>query len=79
MLEHATLRKVVKDTSVLYEPDPVNTRIVDDKEWVQVSYELSDIDPSRLSPWLLRMNLNLKKMTDTKLEIEQIAEKISKG
>lgn len=37
---------------------------------------MPDFDPTRLSPWLLRMELDRKKMTDKNLTLEQIAEKI---
>ena len=36
-------------------------------------------DPDRLSPWLLRIELDRKKMTDKKMTMEQIAEKINYG
>ena len=42
-------------------------------------YEMPDFDVSRISPWLLRIELDRKRMTDKKLTMEQIAEKISQG
>ena len=38
---------------------------------------MPDFQPSRMSPWLLRFELDRKRMTDKKLTMEQIAEKIS--
>lgn len=38
---------------------------------------MPDFDPTRISPWLLRLELDRKRMTDKKLTMEQIAEKIS--
>ena len=38
---------------------------------------MPDFDSSKLSPWLLRLELDRKRMTDKKLTMEQIAEKIS--
>ena len=40
---------------------------------------MPDFDVSRISPWLLRIELDRKRMTDKKLTMEQIAEKISQG
>lgn len=40
---------------------------------------MPDIDVSRISPWLLRIELDRKKMTDKKLTMEQISEKINEG
>ena len=42
-------------------------------------YEMPDFDVSRISPWLLRIELDRKKMTDKKLTMEQISEKINHG
>ena len=40
---------------------------------------MPDIDITRVSPWLLRIELDRKKMTDKKLAMEQISEKINEG
>lgn len=50
-----------------------------DEEWVSIFYEMPDFDPSRASPWLLRLELDRKRMTDKKLTMEAIAEKIHNG
>ena len=76
-LEHTTLRKVTANTSIYYDPDPQNTVIPEDQEFVNYYYEMPDFDPTRISPWLLRLELDRKRMTDKKLTMEQIAEKIS--
>lgn len=78
-LEHTTLRKVTANTAIYYDPDPLNTVISEDQEFVNVYYEMPDFDTTRISPWLLRIELDRKRMTDKKLTMEQIAEKISAG
>nr|CAI5868810.1 unnamed protein product [Callosobruchus analis] len=78
-LEHTTLRKVTANTAIYYDPDPQNTVIPEDQEFVNVYYEMPDFDPTRISPWLLRIELDRKRMTDKKLTMEQIAEKINAG
>ncbi|KAL1420133.1 hypothetical protein MTO96_024591 [Rhipicephalus appendiculatus] len=78
-LEHTTLRKVTANTAIYYDPDPQNTVIAEDQEFVNVYYEMPDFDPTRISPWLLRVELDRKRMTDKKLTMEQIAEKINAG
>ena len=50
-----------------------------DQEFVNVYYEMPDFDASRISPWLLRIELDRKRMTDKKLTMEQISEKINAG
>ena len=57
----------------------METVIPEDQEWVSVYYEMPDFDVSRISSWLLRIELDRKRMTDKKLTMEQIAEKISAG
>ena len=75
-LEYTTLRKVTANTTICYDPDPQNTIITEDREFVKVYYEMPDFDTSTLSPWLLRLELDRKRMTDKKLTMEQIHEKI---
>lgn len=78
-LEHTTLRKVTANTAIYYDPDPQNTVIAEDQDFVNVYYEMPDFDPTRISPWLLRIELDRKRMVDKKLTMEQIAEKINAG
>ena len=78
-LEHTTLRKVTANTAIYYDPEPQNTVIAEDQEFVNVYYEMPDFDQSRISPWLLRIELDRKRMTDKKLTMEQISEKINAG
>eukprot|EP00736_Rhodelphis_marinus_P003472 Rmarinus@m.16123 len=76
MLEYTTLRKVAAATEIWYDPDPVNTIIEEDKEFVEAYYEMpdEDIDPSRLSPWLLRIELSREMMVDKKLTMASVAD-----
>ncbi|KAL7869484.1 hypothetical protein AOLI_G00134720 [Acnodon oligacanthus] len=78
-LEHTTLRKVTANTAIYYDPNPQSTVVAEDQEWVNVYYEMPDFDVTRISPWLLRIELDRKHMTDRKLTMEQIAEKINAG
>jgi len=78
-LEHTTLRKVTANTAIYYDPFPQNTVIAEDQEFVNVYYEMPDFDQSKISPWLLRIELDRKRMTDKKLTMEQISEKINAG
>uniref|UniRef100_A0A7S4QTQ4 DNA-directed RNA polymerase subunit n=1 Tax=Alexandrium monilatum TaxID=311494 RepID=A0A7S4QTQ4_9DINO len=78
MLEHTTLQKVTSFTQIFWDPDPVNTRVMEDKEWVSEYYELPDEDdnPDRCSPWVLRIQLSSKVMTDKKLTVREVGERI---
>ena len=78
-LEHCTLRKVTANTAIYYDPDPQETVISEDQEWVNTYYEMPDQDITNISQWLLRIELDRKRMTDKTLTTEQISEKISQG
>lgn len=78
-LEHTTLKKVTCNTAIYYDPDPKNTVIAEDEEWVSIFYEMPDHDLSRTSPWLLRIELDRKRMVDKKLTMEMIADRIHGG
>lgn len=55
------MRKVTANTAIYYDPDPKNTVIEEDEEWVSIFYEMPDFDPSRASPWLLRIELDRRR------------------
>ncbi|XP_065577511.1 DNA-directed RNA polymerase II subunit RPB1-like [Artemia franciscana] len=78
-LEHTTLKKVTANTAIYYDPDIKNTVIAEDQDFVTLYYDMPDVDTSRMSPWLLRIELDRKRMTDKKLTMEQISEKITAG
>ncbi|XP_076447763.1 DNA-directed RNA polymerase II subunit RPB1-like isoform X2 [Babylonia areolata] len=78
-LEHTTLRHVTDNSAIYYDPDPSNTIIREDQDWVSVYFEMPDFDASRLSPWLLRLELDRKRMTDRRLSMEHVADIISGG
>ena len=76
---HEKIIQVTANTAIYYDPDPQNTVIYEDQELVNVYYEMPDFDPTRISPWLLRIELDRKRMTDKKLTMEHISEKINAG
>ena len=75
-IEYTTLRAVVISTAIFYDPDPLHSVISEDQEFLDVFYEMPDFDISQVSPWLLRFELDRKKMTDKKLTMEHIADRI---
>ncbi|KAM3182235.1 DNA-directed RNA polymerase II subunit RPB1 [Hymenolepis weldensis] len=76
-LEHTTLRKLVKLTSIYYDPDPKNTVVREDRGWVSTYYELPDFNLDAISSWMLRIVFARKQMTGKKLTLEQIADTIT--
>ncbi|KAK9713059.1 hypothetical protein RND81_06G000500 [Saponaria officinalis] len=78
-LEYTTLRCVTHATEVWYDPDPMSTIIDEDADFVRSYYEMPDeeVSPDKISPWLLRIELNREMMVDKKLSMADIAEKIN--
>ncbi|CAF3626686.1 unnamed protein product [Rotaria sp. Silwood1] len=78
-IEHCTLRKVTTNTIICYDPDPKETVISEDQQWVNTYYEMHDQDIRNLSEWLLRIELDRKSMTDRTLTMKKISEKLSQS
>ena len=83
LLEHTTLRTVTERTEIWYDPimapDAEKATVVDeDEEFVQAYYEMPDeeVDTSRISPWMLRIELDREAMSDKNLTMEDITLKM---
>ncbi|GAB2282886.1 DNA-directed RNA polymerase II subunit rpb1 [Dionaea muscipula] len=78
-LEYTTLRSVTHATEVWYDPNPMDTIIDEDVDFVKSYFEMPDeeIAPEKISPWLLRIELNREMMVDKKLSMAEIADKIN--
>ncbi|GKD39706.1 DNA-directed RNA polymerase II subunit 1 [Tanacetum coccineum] len=70
---------VTQATEVWYDPDPVITLIKEDVDFVKSHYEMlnEEIDPDKISPWLLRIELNQEMMVVKKLSMADITENIN--
>eukprot|EP01134_Creolimax_fragrantissima_P005297 CFRG5297T1 len=77
-LEHTTLRNVTAGTEIYYDPNPMETVIEEDINFVSAFYEMpeEDLDVNLLSKWLLRIELDRKRMVDKNLSMEQVSERI---
>ena len=78
-LEYTTLKTVTAATEVWYDPDPTTTIIEEDLEFVSTYFEMPDEDlpAERMSPWLLRVELNKDMMIDKNLTLSYITDKIN--
>ncbi|KAF5198458.1 DNA-directed RNA polymerase subunit beta' [Thalictrum thalictroides] len=77
-LEYTTLGNVTETTEVWYDPDPTSTIIAEDVDFVRLYNEMpdEDVDPQKISPWLLRIELNREMMIHKNLSMEDVAAKI---
>ena len=83
LLEHTTLRTVTERTEIWYDPimapDAEKATVVEeDEEFVKAYYEMPDeeVDTSRISPWMLRIELDREAMSDKNLTMEDITLKM---
>jgi DNA-directed RNA polymerase II subunit RPB1 len=75
MIEYTVLGDIVKLTEILFDPDIRNTVVAMDSEWIKQYYELAgddDIDIRRLSPWVLRFELNQTAFYDKRMSMMEI-------
>jgi len=83
LLEHTTLRTVTDRTEIWYDPimppDAEKATLVEeDDEFVRSYYEMPDeeVDISRISPWLLRIELNREAMSDKGMSMDEITQRM---
>ena len=79
MLEFTVLGDVVKKTEIYYDPDVRNTVVEEDVEFVKEFYEFSEKteeDLRRLSPWLLRVELDKSLVFVKKIRMSEISKQI---
>jgi len=79
-LEYTVLGDLVKMTEIYYDPDIKNTVVEKDQEWIKEYYDFSDKteeDLRRLSPWVLRIELDKAPVYVKKLKMEEIVNQIN--
>lgn len=70
LLQYTSLRDVTKKTEIFYDPDPVRTVVDDDVDLVHAFYELEEV--SKVSPWVLRIELDKDMLLDRKISMDAI-------
>ncbi|KAF3677028.1 hypothetical protein FXO37_05042 [Capsicum annuum] len=72
-------KKIKTPSLSVYLKPEMSTLIKEDVEFVKSYYKMPDeeIDLNKISPWLLRIELNREMMVDKKLNMADIAEKIN--
>ncbi|KAL2311876.1 DNA-directed RNA polymerase II subunit rpb1 [Schizosaccharomyces pombe] len=82
-IEHTTLSTVTSATEIHYDPDPQDTVIEEDKDFVEAFFAIPDEEVEenlyKQSPWLLRLELDRAKMLDKKLSMSDVAGKIAES
>jgi DNA-directed RNA polymerase II subunit RPB1 len=79
-LEYTVLGDIVQMTEIYYDPDVRNTIVAKDMEFVKEFYETTDetvSELSRLSPWVLRIELDTKVVTDKKIQMTEIVREVN--
>ncbi|KAG8773494.1 DNA-directed RNA polymerase II subunit rpb1, partial [Ceratobasidium sp. 428] len=82
-LAHTTLRTITAATEIIYDPDPTNTIIDEDRDFVETFFAIPDDSNERTlsqqSPWVLRIELDRAKVLDKKLDMSYIADRIEQA
>jgi DNA-directed RNA polymerase II subunit RPB1 len=82
ILEHTSLRSVVSNVSICFDPDNLNTLIEEDKELIEQYYSFEnmfegcanfddDTDKKR-SKWIIRMEMDKEEMLDKNITMDDI-------
>ena len=80
MLEFTVLGDLVKMTEIYYDPDIKDTVVAKDREWIKEYYDFSEKteeDLRRLSPWVLRIELDQAIVFVKKIKMEEIVKQIA--
>ena len=79
-LEYTVLGDITKLTEIYYDLEITNTIVPKDKEFVKLHYEFSDDttqdDLRRLSPWVIRVELNPTVFLEKKMQMSEIVTQI---
>lgn len=81
IIEYTVFGDVVKMAEIHYDPDVKNSCVEQDVEFVKDFYDLEDLsetDIHRLSPWVLRIELNEEVFETKKLSMTEIRQEIQK-
>jgi DNA-directed RNA polymerase II subunit RPB1 len=67
-IEHTTMMNIITTSEIYYDPDPENTIIEEDVEMVNLHSQLNYLGDQRkiesLSPWVLRIELDINSLID---------------
>lgn len=77
---HAKCPLWLQATEIWYDPDVFTSVVPEDTAWVDEYFSLGaddDADPSRMSPWVLRIVLSKEMVLDKNLTLMKVAEKIN--
>lgn len=80
ILPHTTLKTITASTEIFYDPNVETTLIEDDRDFVHAFFEIPDPEVEqnihRQSPWLLRFELDKRRMVDKAYEMGFVQSKI---
>jgi DNA-directed RNA polymerase beta' subunit len=83
MLEHTKLQELVKNVQLCFDPDDLNTLIVEDKEMIEQYMEFNrlfedcnnnvmNIDEAEKSKWIIRLELDHEAMLEKNITMDDI-------
>jgi len=80
LLEFTVLQDIVKRTEIYYDPDVKNSVVMKDREFVKDFYdfaEKTEDDIRRMSPWVLRIELDRDVVFVKKIQMNEIVKEVA--
>lgn len=81
-LEHTTMMNIINSSEIFYDPDPRETILSDDELMVRLHVNLYEQEYeakiAKLSPWILRIELDANSLVDKELTMDAITEIIER-
>ena len=80
-LEYLTFADLIAQSQILYDPDPGNTLVPEDADWVAVFATVPEdnVDLGALSPWVLRLCLSKEAMVRRGVRFRDLKDKVRGG
>lgn len=76
-LQYTTLSSIADKVSIFYDPDPKESKIEEDNEFIRLHYQMEEDQPGKsISPWVIRAELSKNKMTTERVTMDLIKSKI---
>ena len=73
-IEHTSLKKLVKQSEIFFDPSDQNSTVEEDREWLA---DIIDVERADTYPFVLRFILDPKSIAAAGIQLDQIANKIN--
>ena len=75
-IESAIFKKFVQKSEIYFDPDPRDTTVPEDADWLPTYIETMNMETNGLAPWVLRFVLDPQSLKQNEIEVSHIADVI---